>query len=65
MGFFRVGVGNLTKEQDNKHYTDFVQLAKKRRKEREKHKCGSCPYATWLKGDTLVFCSRFPCVKEK
>lgn len=53
----------MSKGQE-KHYTDFRQIKREREKARDNHKCGTCPEATWLRNDTLVFCSRFPCVKE-
>jgi hypothetical protein len=54
----------MSKEVE-KHYTDFRQLKREREKAKANHKCGRCPYANWLKNDTLIFCSRFPCVKDK
>jgi hypothetical protein len=55
----------MSKEQDEKHFTDFRQLERERERARAKHKCNMCPYARWLGDNTLVFCSRFPCIKER
>jgi hypothetical protein len=55
----------MSKEREEKHYTDFRQLKREREKAKANHKCGDCPYANWLRNDTLIFCSRFPCVKDK
>jgi hypothetical protein len=54
----------MSKEQDEKHYTDFNQLKREREQARANHKCNECRWSTWLRNDTLVFCSRFPCVKK-
>ena len=54
----------MSKEQDEKHYTDFSQIEREREEAKANHKCGGCEWANWLRNDTLVFCSRFPCVKE-
>lgn len=54
----------MSKEQDGLHFTDFSRLEREREEAKANHKCGDCDWANWLRNDTLVFCSRFPCIKE-
>jgi hypothetical protein len=54
----------MSKEQDLKHYTDFREIEREREEAKRNHKCGDCQWSEWLSNNTLVFCSRFPCVKD-